>query len=55
MLQGMTDANAPGGLHLMTEGIYQMRDVGGLAVYPAQLNAMIEEECAKPMMVVKVK
>jgi len=47
MLEGMAEANAPGGLHLMTEGTYQMRDVGGLAVFPEQLNAVITEESAE--------
>jgi len=41
MLKGMADANASGGLHVMTEGTYHMLDAGSLAAYPGQVNAII--------------
>ncbi len=49
LLQACADANAPGGLHVMTEGTYHMTQVGALAGAPARIDEIIAEECAKPL------
>jgi|GEM_PF-1588477 len=43
MLEGMADAGASGGLHVLTEGTYHMLSSGSLAAYPDRVNAIIAE------------
>lgn len=43
MLSAMAGANAPGGLHVMTEGTYHITDPGGLANYANALQAEIQD------------
>jgi hypothetical protein len=49
MLQACAEANAPGGLHVMTERTYHTTSAAALARYPAKVAAMIEQECSKPL------
>jgi hypothetical protein len=49
MLQACADADAPGGLHLMTEGTYHMTAAAALARYPERVDTTIAEECPAPL------
>lgn len=49
MLQACADADAPNGLHVMTEGTYQMTSPAALAKYPARVSTLIEEEFPGPL------
>ncbi|MCC7492756.1 MAG: hypothetical protein IT204_10430 [Fimbriimonadaceae bacterium] len=42
-------ADAPGGLHIMTEGTYHTTDPGGLAGYPGRIDEWIADECPEPL------
>jgi len=49
MLQACAEANAPGGLHVMTEGTYHMTGAAALSKFPGRLDAIIQDECPKAL------
>ncbi len=44
-LQACAEADAPGGLHVMTEGTYHTTDAGGLANAVKRVDLWVAEEC----------
>lgn len=43
MVGAMADANAPGGVHVMTEGTYHITDLGGLETYAKSVREEIDD------------